>query len=238
MRAARRVEPEWLDELAPADPRAIASRRDLRRVNAVMLQAGIMRRLLHSVCHDRPPRWILDLGSGDGSFMLGAARRLAPVWPGVSLVLLDRQPVVTRSTLDAFDALGWKAEVIAADVFEFVEAADAPAADVCTANLFLHHFSDAQLGELLARAAEVAPRFVACEPRRAAWALAASRLLWLVGCNDVTRHDAVASVEAGFRGTELSALWPSDGDWVLREHLAGPFTHAFVARRAEAIGPA
>ena len=238
MRAARRVEPEWLDELAPTDLRAKASRRDLRRVNAIMLQAGIMRRLLLSGCGDRRPRSILDIGSGDGTFMLRVARRLAPNWPGVFLTLLDRQPVADTATLDAFAALGWKAEVIAADVFEFVEAADAPAADVCTANLFLHHLSDAQLGQLLARAAEVAPRFVACEPRRSALALAASRLLWAIGCNDVTRHDAVASVQAGFSGTELSALWPSGRDWVLREYLAGPFTHAFMARRVEASGPA
>jgi len=47
----------------------------------------------------------------------------------------------------------------------------------------------------------------------------------------VTRHDAVASVRAGFRGTELSALWPDAKDhaWILRERGVFPFTHALVA---------
>jgi hypothetical protein len=46
----------------------------------------------------------------------------------------------------------------------------------------------------------------------------------------VTRHDAVASVRAGFTGHELSRLWP-DGNWRLREELALPFTHVFSAGR-------
>ena len=42
-------------------------------------------------------------------------------------------------------------------------------------------------------------------------------------------HDAVASVRAGFRGRELSDLWPMDRAWTLRERGAFPFTHAFFA---------
>jgi hypothetical protein len=54
----------------------------------------------------------------------------------------------------------------------------------------------------------------------------------VLGANDVTRHDAVASVRAGFRERELSALWPQDRAWTLRECGVFPFTHAF---RAHAI---
>jgi hypothetical protein len=46
----------------------------------------------------------------------------------------------------------------------------------------------------------------------------------------VTRHDAVASVHAGFAGRELSRLWPGEG-WRLWEGLTLPFTHVFSARR-------
>jgi hypothetical protein len=45
----------------------------------------------------------------------------------------------------------------------------------------------------------------------------------------VTRHDAVASVRAGFAGRELSGLWPEAG-WQRREGLALPFTHFFAAQ--------
>jgi hypothetical protein len=103
--------------------------------------------------------------------------------------------------------------------------------DAITANLFLHHFTESPLASLLAKLAPLTPLFVVCEPRRGALPLLGSRLLWAIGCNDVTRHDAVLSVEAGFSGRELSALWPEPSLWQLHEDAARLFTHCFVARR-------
>jgi hypothetical protein len=37
-------------------------------------------------------------------------------------------------------------------------------------------------------------------------------------------------VRAGFRGDELSRLWPA-GEWTLREEKRGGFSHLFSARR-------
>jgi len=101
------------------------------------------------------------------------------------------------------------------------------------ANLFLHHFPTAELTELLQGLARRARALVALEPRRSARALACSRLVSLLGCNEVTCHDAVASVQAGFAGHELSRLWPG-GDWALQERSAGLFSHYFAARRISA----
>ena len=42
MSLPRVVEPEWLDQLAADDPRAIRHRRDLKRINAIIQQSGIM----------------------------------------------------------------------------------------------------------------------------------------------------------------------------------------------------
>jgi hypothetical protein len=97
-------------------------------------------------------------------------------------------------------------------------------------NLFMHHFEEAALRRLLAATARVAPLFVACEPRRAGLPLLASRLVGAVGCGPVTRHDAPVSVRAGFRGNELSQLWPRSG-WSLHEGSARLFTHGFAAVR-------
>jgi hypothetical protein len=72
--------------------------------------------------------------------------------------------------------------------------------------------------------------FIAIEPRRARWPQFCGRLLWLIGCNPVTRHDAAVSIRAGFSDTELSALWPAGGDWQLTERHAGPFSHLFIAQ--------
>jgi hypothetical protein len=230
MIAPRVVEPEWLDVLSADDPRAVRSRADLRVVNAWMRQAGIMARALLRHWGGAAPVKLIDLGAGDGTFMLRVAQRLAPHWRNVTAVLLDRQNLVTDATLRGFSALNWRADAVATDVFDFLSRTQPADADVLTANLFLHHFRHDRLAELLAEISRSAPLLVACEPRRDGFALWGSRMVWAIGCGAVTRHDAVASVRAGFGANELSTLWPAR-DFDLHEYRAWPFTHCFVARR-------
>src|SRR3954453_8559318 len=92
--AVRQVQREWLDELPAGDPRAVRSRRDLVRVHTLMMQPGIMARAL--LAHSGPgaPRAILDLGSGDGTFMLRVAALLARRWRNVPGTMLDEQDIV------------------------------------------------------------------------------------------------------------------------------------------------
>ena len=227
--ALRCVEPEILDGLSAGDQRAQASRRDLRRINALMFHAGIMARLLRRHIA-RPPRRILEIGAGDGAFMLAVARRMAKRWPQVELTLLDRADLITGERIDEFATLGWRAETVIADVFDWLASPGRPRFDVVVANLFLHHFDDAGLADLFAGLRPLCATFVATEPRRCATALAASRLLWAIGANEVTLHDAPASVRAGFSGAELSSLWPGIEGAFVEERDIGPFTHVFVAR--------
>jgi hypothetical protein len=226
----RRLEPEWLDELPADDPRAMRSRQDLKRINGWMGNAGRMAGALLKHAGSSKPRTIIDLGTGDGYFTLQVARRLAPHWPDVTIILLDRQSIMSAATREGFAALKWRAEPTAADLFDFM--AQERAADVVTANLFLHHFTDEQLTRLFAQVAARASLMVACEPRRSKFVVEASRLLWAIGCNDVSVHDAVVSARAGFNDKELSALWPRGPQWELDEQAAGAFTHRFIARRA------
>jgi hypothetical protein len=232
MSLPRSVEPEILDEMRPDDRRAIRARHDLKRLNAFVLQTGIMAPILaRQWAQDATPRRILDLGAGDGTFSLSVARRLAPRWGGVTVTLLDRQSIVAPETRGAFAALGWKAETVAADVLDYLEQVKSAELDVITTNLFLHHFRQEQLARLLGLAAQWARLFVACEPRRNKLSLRASRLSWAIGCQAVALHDAIVSVRAGFAGQELTALWPSRDGWIVQEYPARLFTHCFVARR-------
>jgi len=228
---ARRVEPEWLDELPADDPRAVRSRQDLRRVNSWMAQTAIMRRLLMRHV-EQPPRSLMELGAGDGSFTLRLAERLARIWPAVKVVMVDRQDIVSKETRVGFRRLGWSLRVVTADVFDFLEGQDAPRSDLVISNLFIHHFSDAQLAYLFSRMAPLTDLFAATEPRRSGFAAAGTRMLWAIGCNKVTRHDAAVSVQAGFSDGELSRLWPERASWTLLERQAGLFSHCFVAKRA------
>jgi SAM-dependent methyltransferase len=205
---SRRLEPEWLDELPAEDPRARRSRADLRRVNAIMGNARIVARAIGG-----SPRTMVDLGAGDGAFALRLARTLPK--PPARVTLVDRQDIVAPETLRAFQEMGTLVEVARLDVFDWLPRIP-DGVDVITANLFLHHFEDEALARLLALASRKAPLFVACEPRRSSFALTGARLLGAIGCNDVTRHDAAVSVRAGFRGDEISRLWPA-GPWARRE---------------------
>jgi SAM-dependent methyltransferase len=220
----RSLEPEWLDDLPPADPRAVRSRRDLAFVNRIMGHAGIIGRALAPHLATRAPR-IAEIGAGDGTLLLRIARAMQ--WSAAQITLVDRQPVVSAHTLDQFRTLGCEVTVEAIDVFAWLSRAGS--FDAIVTNLFLHHFEAAALEKMLAASARVTDVFVACEPRRARFPLAGSRMLGLLGCNDVTRHDAVLSVRAGFTATELSALWPADAGWRLEERGAGLFSHLCVA---------
>lgn len=230
----RVVETELLDDLPSADPRAVGSRADLRRLNFLMGHAAILSRALRDTLaaasfRSRPLR-LVELGAGDGTLLLRIARRWRMPGVTVQALLLDRQSLVSKETRRAFTALSWSIESVATDVFTWLEQS-APAADVMLANLFLHHFPDEGLRALLGLAAARTNVFIACEPRRSPLALAAARLLGFIGCNAITRHDALVSVRAGFAGRELSALWPVETQWVSSERPAGLFSHGFVAKR-------
>ena len=232
----RRVGSETLDHLDETDPRAIRSRRDLQRVHRVMRTRTILLRALRqalALAAIAPGRAtalrLIELGAGDATLMLGVARTLARQWSHVQLTVLDRQNVVSPSTLAAYRVLGWQLEVVVADVKDWTAMHDDARWDLALANLFLHHFDDAALAGLLATVAAKSRAFVACEPRRSRFALAGSHLIGALGANAVTREDAVLSVHAGFRGQELSTLWQQAGAWQLMEYSAAPFSHCLVA---------
>jgi 2-polyprenyl-3-methyl-5-hydroxy-6-metoxy-1,4-benzoquinol methylase len=223
----RSLEPEWLDELPPQDRRAARSRADLRRINALMGNAHVVARALAEFLPPGQPARIADIGGGDGSFMLQVARSLRRT--GMRVALVDRAPSIADGTRESLRALKWRVEVVPQDAVDFL--CTEQAFDAIIANLFLHHLREDRLVRLLACAARTTPLFIACEPQRSRFALAASRLVGLLGANDVTRHDAVVSVCAGFRDRELSLAWPRLPGWRLIERRAGAFSHLFVALR-------
>ena len=146
--------------------------------------------------------------------------------------MVDRQELVSSRTRGAFEKLGWKLHVVTRDVFDWIDETPPVPHDLLFANLFLHHFAGDALANLLVGIAARSTAFVACEPRRATTALFGSHLVGLLGCNAVTRNDAVLSVHAGFRDAELTAAWPKTRCWQIDEYPAGLFTHCFLANRS------
>ena len=230
----RDVEPELLDTLPASDPRAIRSRMDLRRINAVMGHARLLTNAFYQHLDMESARTrtlrVCELGAGDGTLLLKLARTWSSMDVTAEAEIIDRHYLVSEETRRAFVAVNWSVAPLVVDVMTWLKQ-PAPPVDVMFANLFLHHFEDYQLRELLRLAAAKTNLFIACEPRRSAIAFACSHLLGLIGCNSVTRHDAPISVQAGFVDNELTALWPRFSGWQFSEGPGGMFSHCFVARR-------
>jgi hypothetical protein len=238
MTATRCVRPELLDDLRPDDPMAIRSRRDLRRVHRAMRSVSALRHALSRLRFAAPPKNILELGAGDGSLLLRLAAAVGPRWPGVKVTLLDRHRIVSSETVNSYRSLGWEATTVCEDALIWARQPAHLHYDLTVTTLFLHHFKDSELRQLLRGVVSQSRAFIAIEPRRAVLAKLGSRLIGLLGTNGVTRQDAVKSVDAGFTGDEITTAWSStDKTWWTQEYSSPPFSHVFIAAQKSARLP-
>jgi hypothetical protein len=161
---------------------------------------------------------------------------MRPQWGPLELTLLDRQNLLSDSARQSFVELNWQVTVMSMDALEWAQSRLTHRYDLCITTLFLHHFESGHLARLLAGVATRTEAFVACEPRRSRIARLGSRLIGLLGANEVTREDGVKSVAAGFNDLELTQLWSTvPGDWRTGEYGAWPFTHCFWAARNDVL---
>lgn len=236
----RIVQQELLDELPPSDPGAQHSRRDLRRINGLMGNARHLRSAVQR-CLPRVtnrPWQVLEVGAGDGTLAARVWSRLPRPPSGSRLLLLDRLSLFDDAARTLLQAHGWDPELQVMPVEEWLASPAPDSLDLVYANLFVHHFDRNGLTELLSGIAKRSRAVVLVEPRRSPTALLGARLLWGIGSHAITRHDAVRSVEAGFRAEELTNLWPNRTAWVVSESRAGLFGHRFIARhRTESVSP-
>jgi hypothetical protein len=219
-----------LDNLTPEDPKARRSRRDLRRVHRAMRSISALNHALSRLRLAAHPKSILELGAGDGSLLLRLAAAVRPRWPGVKLTLLDRQRIVNSETVESYRRHGWEVTTVCEDVLIWARQSARQRYDLTVATLFLHHFKESELRELLRGVVSQSRAFIAIEPRREMLAKVGSRLIGLLGTNAVTREDAVKSVDAGFIDDEITAAWPfTDKTWWTQEFRVLPFSHGFIA---------
>lgn len=183
--------PELLDHASPEDARLCL--RDLERINRYFGGFSVLRRLIGRFAHRDESFTLLDVGAGAGD--TGAA--LLRSHPRGVVVSLDRQHVHVgqaappRLVADAFQ-LPFRPQS-----FDFVFS-----------SLFLHHFSDQQVVDLLAQFKRVARRAVlAVDLERGPLAfrfLPATR--WLFDWHRISVYDGQLSVQAAFKRGELLAL--------------------------------
>ncbi len=218
----RVVLPEILDGLPHDDPDAIASRGDLRRVNAVM---GNARWILHTAraLTDAAQRGITEIGAGDGRL----AMRLAGAFPQTPVTAIDLAPAPEHALPPN---LAWRR----IDLFDVLD--DLPSGGVLVACLFLHHFTDAQLRELGRDFLSRYDAVILAEPDRRQLAHVLGRMAWPF-INRVTCHDMHVSIDAGFAKGEMQELLGLNGaDWRIEESCTLTGARRLAAVRAEAAG--
>lgn len=232
----RVVLPELLDMLPPRDRSALRSRRDIHRLNILMKHPGLMAGAVPNSWPEQGAREIVELGAGDGRFLLSVARRMINRPASIKATLVDRMDVLESETRAEFESLGWQVEVQIAEAAEWLRQTAGRPLGTVVSNLFLHQFGDKELREMLRLMAEAAQTVIALEPRRGRLPRFCGRFLWLAGCGSVTRYDGQVSIRAGFAGCEISALWPDDENWKLQERPVGLFSHLFIAQRKNRKG--
>lgn len=202
---ARLIEPEFLDD-AP-DEEARASLGDLERINRWSGGHRLARRLVGEFAAPSDSFTLLDVGCGSGD--MGDAIRRG--FPRALITSLDRDPVhVTEAAPPR----------LVGDAFALPFPARSH--DFVFCSLFLHHFENASIVDLLHSFGRIARRAVLVidlERGPLAWhALGATR--WLFHWHPITLHDGPISVQAGFKVEELRELAAAAGlsDARVRRH--------------------
>lgn len=216
----RLILPELLDGL-PED-QARASLRDLVRINRRWGGHSTLRRLLRERVPDHQPFSVLDVGAASGD--IGACIRR---W----------YPAATVTSFDYVEShlAGSAQPKVAGDAFHLPFRPGS--FDFVFCSLFLHHFPDAQVVNLLrsfGAAARTAVLVIDLERNPIPYYFMA----WsrpLLGWDPVTVHDGAISVEAAFRREELEDLARQAG---LGNPQARVYRPAFrIALAAEAMPP-
>ena len=188
--ASRVIEPEILDLASPTD--AAANLADLVRINRWFGGHRVIRQSFERM--EPPERFtVLDVGAASGD----NGRAIRAGFPGARVTSLDLQPR-NLALADAPRVVG--------DAFALPFA---PASfDYVFCSLFLHHFEDAAVVELLRAFARLARRgVIVTDLERHALAAAflpATRRLF--GWQHITLHDGPISVRAAFTACELREL--------------------------------
>ena len=187
----RVVVPELLDHASPEVARD--NLRDLVRINRYLGGHSILHRIMSDFVRPQDCFTMLDVGAASGDMGAALQRR----YPRASITSLDRKCVHLEKAAHP---------KLAGDAFTlpFTERSF----DFVFSSLFLHHFSDQQVVELLRNFRAIARRAVlAIDLERgplAYYFIPATK--WLFGWRDISLYDGPVSARAAFKKHELLSL--------------------------------
>jgi hypothetical protein len=199
----RLIKPEMLDHAPPEDARANLD--DLVRVNRYFGAYGILRKMMSDLVNPDESFSMLDVGSASGD--MGAALRRS-----------YSRGVVAAMDLRCAHLADAAQPKLVGDAFQLPFGPSS--FDFVFCSLFLHHFSNEQVVELLGKFKRVARRAVlAIDLDRGPMAYHfLPKTRWLFHWRPITLNDGPISVQAGFKKEELLALARRAG--LERAHVA------------------
>lgn len=192
----RIIRPEWLDTQTPED--ATASLNDLVKINRLLGGHAVLRKTLARIVHPGDSFSLLDVGAASGD--MGAC--IQKVYPAAVVTSFDYK---TDHLATAADPR------VCGDAFHMPFGPRS--FDFVHCSLFLHHFPDAEVVDLLRTFAMIARRAVVITDLErnplAYYFLPMSKFIF--GWDPITLHDGPISVEAGFHASELESLAKAAG---------------------------
>lgn len=206
----RTVSREAMDELAADRAELSASLHYLRWVNRRLGGIGAaiwgLRRVAPQWPADRPLR-VLDVGAGSADIPLAMAQWAANHGRRIEITAIDRHPVtveLAREFVGRRDDIA----VIQADALRLTELFEPGDFDVAHAGLFLHHLHDVQVMTVLRMMDRLATRGVIWNDLVRGWAGRLGVRIVTLGPRvpGMVKHDAIASVAAGFTKREALDL--------------------------------
>lgn len=192
----RLIEPEVLDHVTPEEARPNLA--DLVRINRLLGGHHVLRRSLRRLPSRENAPTFLDVGAASGD-SAGVIRELFPASAVVSLdynrTNIERAPH-PKVLANAFEL------PFSVGAFDYV---------VCS--LFLHHFQNEQIIDLLRNFYLTARQgVIVCDLERHILPyLFLPATKWLLGWNRITVQDGQKSVRASFRARELARLAKAAG---------------------------
>lgn len=192
----RVIRPEWLDSQLPED--ATASLNDLVKINRLLGGHEVLRKTMATLASRDEPFTFLDVGAASGD--MGAC--IQTEYPNAVVTSFDYKPghlataAQPRVAGDAFHMPFRRRS------FDFVHC-----------SLFLHHFENERVIELLKNFGSVARQAVVVTDLErnplAYYFLPLTK--WIFHWDRITLHDGPISVEAAFHADELRSLAEAAG---------------------------
>lgn len=173
----------------------------------------------------KEPIRLIDIGTGSADIPLAISQWARRAGKSVHVTGVDLHPTtlaLAREHLDGHRGV----ELVEADALKLMDRFDPGTFDYAHAGMFLHHLDDIEVMTMLRIMDRLATRgLIWNDLVRGVLERVVVRLLSL-GRPSIVRHDAVASVDAGFTRGEALELAGRVGlqDVAYRRHLFGRFT--------------